>query len=55
MILIAFASCKKEDPIYDVNQIQSTSYNANKNKLKSIAQEPNPNTVCFHLYLQMTR
>jgi len=38
MILIAFASCKKEDPIYDVNQIQSTSYNANKNKLKSISQ-----------------
>ena len=38
IILFAFASCKKEDPIYDVNQIQSTSYNANKNKLKSPAQ-----------------
>lgn len=37
-MLIAFASCKKEEPIYDVNQIQSTSYNANKNKLKSTAQ-----------------
>ena len=31
-------SCKKEEPIYDVNQIQSTSYNANKDKLKSPAQ-----------------
>ena len=38
IILFAFASCKKEDLIYDVNQIQSTSYNANKNKLKSPAQ-----------------
>jgi len=38
IMLIAFASCKKEEPIYDVNQIQSTSYNANKNKLKSTAQ-----------------
>ena len=37
-MLIAFANCKKEEPIYDVNQIQSTSYNANKNKLKSTAQ-----------------
>ena len=37
-MLITFASCKKEEPIYDVNQIQSTSYNANKNKLKSTAQ-----------------
>ena len=38
LILFAFASCKKENPIYDVNQIQSTSYNANKNKLKSPSQ-----------------
>jgi hypothetical protein len=38
VILFTFNSCKKEDPIYDVNQIQSTSYNANKNKLKSPAQ-----------------
>jgi len=38
IMLITFASCKKEEPIYDVNQIQSTSYNANKNKLKSTAQ-----------------
>ena len=38
LILFTFASCKKEEPIYDVNQIQSTSYNANKDKLKSPAQ-----------------
>ena len=38
VILFTFNSCKKEDPIYDVNQTQSTSYNANKNKLKSPAQ-----------------
>ena len=30
-------SCKK-DPVYDINEIQSQSYNANKNKLKTIAQ-----------------
>ena len=34
--LIIF-SCKKED-IYDVNQINATSYNANKNKLKTTHQ-----------------
>ena len=38
IVLFTFASCKKEEPIYDVNQIQSTSYNANKNKLKTTAQ-----------------
>ena len=38
LILFTFAACKKEEPIYDVNQIQSTSYNANKDKLKSPAQ-----------------
>ena len=38
IILFSFVSCKKEEPIYDVNQIQSTSYNANKDKLKSPAQ-----------------
>lgn len=37
-ILIGISSCKKEDAIYEINQIQSTSYNANKNKLKSISQ-----------------
>jgi len=31
-------SCKKDDIIYDVNQINATSYNANKNKLKTISQ-----------------
>lgn len=38
IMLFVFAACKKEEPIYDINQIQSTSYNANKNKLKSTAQ-----------------
>ena len=37
-ILFSFSSCKKEEPIYDLNQIQSASYNANKNKLKSPSQ-----------------
>jgi len=32
------SSCKKDDPIYNINQIQSQSYNANKNKLKSASQ-----------------
>jgi hypothetical protein len=32
------SSCKKEDIIYDVNQVNATSYNANKNKLKTISQ-----------------
>jgi len=31
-------SCKKDDVIYDVNQVNATSYNANKNKLKTIPQ-----------------
>ncbi len=35
--ILTFSSCKK-DPIYDINQIQSQSYNANKDKLKSIGQ-----------------
>tara|TARA_B100000700_G_C14576798_1_gene638229 strand:- start:155 stop:634 length:480 start_codon:yes stop_codon:yes gene_type:complete len=33
----SFFSCKK-DPTYDINQIQSYSYNANKNKLKTTGQ-----------------
>ncbi len=37
-ILFSFSSCKKENSIYDVNQIQSSSFNANKNKLKSPSQ-----------------
>jgi len=38
IIVISISSCKKDDPIYDINQIQSHSYNANKNKLKSASQ-----------------
>ena len=41
LILIIFlfsTSCQKEDIVYDINQLQSSSYNANKNKLKSISQ-----------------
>ncbi len=38
VILILISSCKKEEYIYEINQIQSTSYNANKDKLKSISQ-----------------
>ena len=38
VVLILISSCKKEEYIYEVNQIQSTSYNANKDKLKSISQ-----------------
>jgi hypothetical protein len=37
-ILISISSCKKDEPIYDINQIESQSYNANKNKLKSASQ-----------------
>jgi hypothetical protein len=33
-----FSACKEEDLVYDINQLQSRSYNANKNKLKSISQ-----------------
>ena len=32
------SSCQKDDVIYDINQLQSSSYNANKNKLKSVGQ-----------------
>ena len=31
-------SCNKEEPVYQLNQINSSSYNANKNKLKSTMQ-----------------
>ena len=37
LIPLIIFSCKKED-IYDVNQINATSYNANKNKLKTTHQ-----------------
>ena len=35
---VLVSSCKKDDIIYDVNSVNSTSYNANKNKLKTIPQ-----------------
>ena len=35
---VLVSSCKKDDIIYDVNSVNSTSYNANKNKLKTISQ-----------------
>ena len=38
IIFFSIAACKKDEPIYDINQIQSHSYNANKNKLKSTLQ-----------------
>ena len=37
-LLVLATSCKKDDVIYDVNQVNATSYNANKNKLKTIPQ-----------------
>ena len=41
IFLISFLllfSCNKEVPVYQLNQINSSSYNANKNKLKSTMQ-----------------
>ena len=41
IFLISFLllfSCNKEEPVYQLNQINSSSYNANKNKLKSTMQ-----------------
>ena len=35
---LLISSCKKDDIIYDVNQVNATPYNANKNKLKTIPQ-----------------
>ena len=37
-VFMSISSCKKDDPIYDVNQIHSNSYNANKTKLKTPGQ-----------------
>ena len=37
-VFMSISSCKKDDPIYDINQIQSNSYNANKTKLKTPGQ-----------------
>jgi hypothetical protein len=36
--ILILSSCQKDDVIYDINQLQSSSYNANKNKLKSVGQ-----------------
>ena len=38
IIFFGFSACQKDDVVYDINQLQSSSYNANKNKLKSISQ-----------------
>ena len=38
IISFCFSACKEDDLVYDINQLQSSSYNANKNKLKSISQ-----------------
>lgn len=38
ILTIYLSSCKKDDPIYEINQINASSYNANKNKLKSSSQ-----------------
>ncbi len=38
LLLLVVSSCKKEDPVYEVNPVSATSYNANKNKLKSTFQ-----------------
>ena len=34
---LLFSSCKKDD-VYEINEVNATSYNANKNKLKSTNQ-----------------
>ena len=38
LIMFCCLSCQKDELVYDINQLQSSSYNANKNKLKSISQ-----------------
>tara|TARA_B110000444_G_scaffold3251_1_gene3014 strand:+ start:19833 stop:20330 length:498 start_codon:yes stop_codon:yes gene_type:complete len=38
ILFLCVSSCKKDDIVYDINELQSSSYNANKNKLKSIGQ-----------------
>lgn len=35
---ITFSSCKKEEVIYDINQVNANSYNSGKDKLKSVSQ-----------------
>ncbi len=36
--MIFISSCKKDEPIYDINQINTNAYNANKDKLKTPSQ-----------------
>ena len=38
ILALISTSCQKDDIVYDINQLQSSSYNANKNKQKSIGQ-----------------
>ena len=38
IFIVLFSSCKKDDPVYSINQIQANAYNANKTKLKSPSQ-----------------
>ena len=38
LVFFTISSCQKDDIVYDINQLQSSSYNANKNKLKSVSQ-----------------
>ena len=38
LLIFIVSSCQKDDIVYDINQLQSSSYNANKNKQKSIGQ-----------------
>ena len=36
--MIFISSCKKDEPIYDINKINTNAYNANKDKLKTPSQ-----------------
>tara|TARA_B110000914_G_scaffold179814_1_gene161926 strand:+ start:1392 stop:1889 length:498 start_codon:yes stop_codon:yes gene_type:complete len=38
VLFLSMSSCQKEDLVYDINELHASSYNANKNKLKSIGQ-----------------
>ena len=38
IFFLVLFSCNREEPIFEINQINSSSYNANKNKLKSTMQ-----------------
>ena len=36
-LILIISSCRKED-VYELNEVHASSYNANKNKLKSVSQ-----------------